>query len=161
MNTSRTATATLALLAALGLALAGCSGTSSPATPGTAGADTSAAQDTPTPTPQPVDLSGEWEQSNKNSEDNYQAATITGDTIEINWISNGGDTRSLYWAGTVTVPTDGSQTFTFESVNDTSKTENAILASSDDTKTFTYDNGELSYEVSALGVTTTVRLAKK
>lgn len=159
MHTARKSTATIALLAAFGLALAGCSGNTTPASSGNAGGETTATQEAPAP--EPVDLTGEWEQSNKNSEDNYQAATVTGDTIEINWVSNGGDTRSLYWAGTVTVPADGSQTFTFDSVNDKSKTDTAMLASGDDTKKFTYDNGELSYEVTALGTTTTVRLAKK
>lgn len=155
MNTASKTVTTFALLAALGIAISGCSNSTAPSSNG----NTAAIQEAPTP--EPVDLTGEWEQSNKKSQDSYQAATIVGDTIEINWISDGGDTRSLYWAGTATIPADGSQSFTFDSVNDTSKTDGAMLASSDDTKTFTYENGELSYEVSALGATTTVRLAKK
>lgn len=46
-------------------------------------------------------------------------------------------------------------------MNDTAKTENALMASSDPTKTFTYTDGEISYEVTALGTTVTVVLAKK
>ena len=53
---------------------------------------------------QPLDLTGEWTQSNKNSEDSYQIATISGETITINWVSNGGDTKSLYWAGSYVAP---------------------------------------------------------
>ena len=45
-----------------------------------------------------IDLTGEWEQSDKNSEDSYQIATITEGTIEVYWVSDGGDTTSLYWA---------------------------------------------------------------
>lgn len=36
-----------------------------------------------------------------------------------------------------------------------------MLASSDPTKTFTYADGEISYEVTALGTTVTVRLAQQ
>jgi len=45
--------------------------------------------------------------------------------------------------------------------NDHSKTEGALLASSDDTKTITYQNGVLSYEASAMGTTTTIKLKKQ
>lgn len=33
----------------------------------------------------PPDLTGEWVQSNSDSKESYQAATISGDTIEIYW----------------------------------------------------------------------------
>lgn len=36
----------------------------------------------------------------------------------------------------------------------------AILASSDDTKVFTFQDGVISYDVSAMGVTQTVNLEK-
>ena len=45
--------------------------------------------------------------------------------------------------------------------NDHSKTGSAMLASSDATKTMTYQKGVLSYETFALGTTTTVKLEKK
>ena len=38
------------------------------------------------------DLTGEWKQKNSKSDDSYQAATISGDTIEIYWVSDNGDT---------------------------------------------------------------------
>jgi len=85
---------------------------------------------------------------------------VTSDTIEINWIADGGYPRSLYWAGMFTVPADGSDSFTFDSINVNSKTDGAMLASSDDTKTLTYEKGELIYEVLALGTTTISRFAK-
>lgn len=159
MNAVSKTTATLALLAAFGFALTGCAGGGAPATSGAAEGGTTATQEAPAP--QPVDLTGEWEQSNKKSETNFQRATIAGDTIEVYWIADGGDTKSLYWAGTVEAPSDGSQSFSWDSVNDKTKTESAMLASNDDTKKFAYENGELSYEVTAMGTTTTVRLAKK
>ena len=108
-----------------------------------------------------ADLTGEWKQSNSKSDDSYQAATISGDTIEIYWVSDNGDTKSLYWAGSFVAPTTADEPYIWNSENDLSKTDTAMLASSDDTKTMTYQNGVLSYEASALGTTTTVKLEKK
>jgi len=107
------------------------------------------------------DLTGEWKQTNSKSVDSYQAATISGNTIEIYWVSDNGDTKSLYWAGSFIAPTSADEPFIWNSENDHNKTENAFLASNDDTKTMTYQDGELSYQASALGTTTTVKLEKK
>lgn len=106
-------------------------------------------------------LTGAWKQSNSKSGDSYQAATISGDTIEIYWVSDNGNTKSLYWAGSFAAPTSADEPYKWDSKNDHSKTENAMLASSDDTKTMTYQNGILSYESSAMGTTTTVKLEKQ
>lgn len=105
-------------------------------------------------------LTGEWKQENSKSDDSYQAATISGDTIEIYWVRDNGDTKSLYWAGSFVVPTTADEPYSWTSKNDHSKTKSALLASSDDTKTITYQNGVLSYEASAMGTTTTVKLKK-
>lgn len=113
------------------------------------------------PEKQIPDLTGEWKQVNSNSEESYQAATISGDTIEIYWISDNGDTKSLYWAGSFVAPTTANEPYKWDSKNDHSKTENALLASNDDTKTMTYQNGVLSYEASSMGTTTTVKLKKQ
>ena len=77
-----------------------------------------------------------------------------------NWVMDNGDTKSLYWAGTFVPPTDTTEPYIWDSQNDTEQTGMAILASGDDTKAFTYSDGFISYEVSALGTTTTVRLSK-
>lgn len=106
------------------------------------------------------DLTGEWKQENSKSDDSYQAATISGDTIEIYWVRDNGDTKSLYWAGSFVAPTTADEPYSWTSKNDHSKTKSSLLASSDDTKTITYQNGILSYEVSAMGTTTTVKLKK-
>lgn len=110
---------------------------------------------------EPPNLIGEWKQVNSNSEDSWQAATIEGETITIYWVSNGGDTKSLYWAGTYIAPTATDEPYSWDSANDHSQTGTALLASGDDTKTMTYENGQLSYSASALGTTTTVRLEKQ
>lgn len=111
--------------------------------------------------PQAPDLTGEWKQVNSNSDDFYQIATIEGETIEINWFTESEETKALYWAGSYIAPETADEPYTWDSVNDKEKTDSAMLASGDDTKTFTYEDGQLSYEASAMGVTQTVRLEKQ
>lgn len=75
-------------------------------------------QDAPETDPAtPPDLVGEWKQTNSNTDDTWQSATIRGDTIEVYWVSDGGDTKALYWAGTFDAPTTADEPYTWESVN--------------------------------------------
>lgn len=136
----------------LTLPLTACGGNAS----NSADADAAAQQEE---APQPSDLTGEWVQVNSNAEDSYQTATITDDTITVNWVMP--DTTALYWAGSFEAPTTADEPYTWDSANDTEQTANALLASPDETKTFTYEDGQISYSVSAMGVTTTVKLEKK
>ncbi len=53
---------------------------------------------------QPANLIGTWKQTNSNSTDMWMEAEITADTITIQWVSDDGDTKSLYWKGTYTAP---------------------------------------------------------
>lgn len=108
---------------------------------------------------EPANLNGEWTQTNSASEDSYQQATITDDAIEVYWVSDGGNTKSLYWSGTYTAPTEPGD-YNWTSENDKSKTDTALLASGNDTKDFSYSSSDnkISYQVSALGTTTTVEL---
>lgn len=106
-------------------------------------------------------LVGEWKQVNSNSEDSFQTATVTGDVIEVYWVTTSTDTKSLYWAGSFTAPTTADEPYSWDSKNDTEKTGSALLASTDSTKTFTYKDGQISYGVTALGTTQTVKLEKQ
>lgn len=106
-----------------------------------------------------VDLTGEWEEID-GSEDTVHIATITNDTIEVYWFNKNDETKSLYWAGSFTPPTDNSKKYEWESINDKEKTDTAILASTSETKKFTYKDGQITYEASALGNTKTVKLEK-
>ncbi len=135
----------------LTLPLTACGGSAS----SSADTDTSTQQEAP----QPPDLTGEWVQVNNDTEDSYQTATITADTITVNWVMP--DTTALYWAGSFEAPTTADEPYSWDSANDTEQTANALLASPDETKTFTYEDGQLSYSVSAMGVTTTIKLEKK
>ncbi|MGI5825239.1 MAG: hypothetical protein ACOX7J_06670 [Bacillota bacterium] len=109
----------------------------------------------------PPDLTGEWKQVNSASETAYQSANIQGDIIEIYWIDEDTDTKSLYWAGTFIAPTTPDEPYTWDSANDTEKTDSSLMASTAPTKTITYENGQISYDASALGVTQTVKLEKE
>ena len=103
-----------------------------------------------------LDLTGNWEKQNPG--DSYQAGYIVGDIIEIYWIMDGGESHALYWSGSYVAPTEDTNSYSWVSVNNTDRTHGKLLASSVDTKTFTYKNGVLSYSVSMLGVTTTYKL---
>ena len=105
-----------------------------------------------------LSLIGTWVQTNSSSEDSYQKAVISDGSMEIYWVSEGGATEALYWAGTYQEPTTNDKEYVWSSVNDKEKTDAALLASGDDTKEFTYNDGVISYSVSAMGVTTTVEL---
>ncbi len=145
--------AAIALASVLAMTmLAGCSG-------GTSSTNASSQEAVKA---EPLNLDGTWKSTNSDSEDSWQEAVIDGDTITINWVSNNGDTKSLYWAGSVVEPTDVTvdDAYTWDSVNDTEQTSKALLASGNETKKFTYDDGELSYEASAMGTTKTVRMER-
>ena len=78
--------------------------------------------------------------------------------MTVSWVSP--DSATLYWAGTFTPPASADEPYTWTSKNDKAKTSMALLASSSDTKDFTYENGKIKYEVSGFGTTTTVELER-
>ena len=108
----------------------------------------------------PPDLDGEWRENN-GSEESFHGVLISGNTIEIYWVSEGGQAASLYWAGSYTPPPDGKEPYTWVSEDDVTRTSAAQLASGERTKTFTYQNGILSYSASVLGVSTTIEAIKR
>ena len=107
----------------------------------------------------PPDLYGEWREVTKS--DSYHGIYINGDSIEIYWVSDGGLSRSLYWAGSFDPPPDGTEPYSWDSLNDVTQTSAALVASGESVKTFTYENGKLTYSASVLGVTTTVEAEKQ
>ncbi|MFE4195861.1 hypothetical protein ACFRJ9_08345 [Paenarthrobacter sp. NPDC056912] len=135
------------------LTLTGCAG-AAPATNGTAESKTTQEE------PKTPDLTGGWKQSNPASEKSYQQATITADKITVEWVTDSGNTTSIYWVGTFAAPSSATEPYTWTSARDVEATKSALLASSDDVKEFKYEAGTISYKVSALGTTTTVNLKK-
>ena len=107
---------------------------------------------------EPTDLTGTWVQVDP--AETYHKAIISGDVIEIDWISEEDDLEALYWAGTYTAPTDQVEDYKWTSTRDEELTNMALFASTDDTKEFTYSKGKISYSASALETTTTVVLEK-
>ena len=93
----------------------------------------------------------------------YHEAEIKGKTITIYWINSEEDSKALYWSGSVDAPENitTKDTFEWSSKNDKEKTRSALMASDDDTKVIKYENGQLSYSASMMGVTTTVKLEKQ
>lgn len=106
-----------------------------------------------------ADLTGTWKQTNSNDPSSYMEATISGDTIEVNWI--GTDTKSLYWKGTYQAPAAAGD-WKWTSQGDTETMASALLASQDATKDFTYSEADgVSWETTALGTTITVKTVKQ
>lgn len=107
---------------------------------------------------EPTSLIGIWKSEVNNS--SYQEAVISESSIEINWVSDNGKTKSLYWSGTYSEPTEKTDNYTWISENNKQQTDAALMASGDDTKEFTFKNNVISYEVSALGTTKTMELSQ-
>lgn len=120
--------------------------------------NSSSSQSTEAAPEEPTDLTGTWK--SEENEGSWMEATIADDTIEINWVSDDGNTRSIYWVGTYEAPTEAVKEYNWTSERDKEKTDTALLASTDDTKDFTYKDDVISYEVSAMGTTTTMELTK-
>lgn len=105
----------------------------------------------------PEKFEGAYIQEDADSKETFMEAVVEGDTITVNWNMNGGETIALYWAGTFEQP-QGRAEYTFDSVNDTEKTQYALLASHDETKPITVNGGKISFSVTAMGATTTVHM---
>lgn len=151
----------LALAITAAFALTGCSSTPDTAPAPSAKSTTSAAAQ-PTKEPaKPADLAGTWKQTNSSAADSYQEAEISGDVITINWVADNGDTKSIYWVGSFTAPAAATTPYQWTSTRDQAATESAMLASTDDTKDFTFQDDTISYTASALGTTTTIKLKKQ
>lgn len=104
-------------------------------------------------------LTGEWKQINSLSKTDYQIAYIYDSTIDIYWVSEKDDIKALYWSGSYEAPKTNSN-YSWISKNNTDKTNNALLASDDATKKFTYKDGTITYEATGLGTTAAIILQK-
>ena len=144
---------TLLIAGTLALSITACGSESAGSTDNTE--KESAAEEAPE---EPTDLTGTWK--SEDNEGSWMEASITADTIEINWISDDGKTKSIYWIGTYQAPDEAVDEYSWTSERDKEKTDTALLASTDDTKDFTYKDDIISYEVSAVGTTTTMELTK-
>lgn len=99
--------------------------------------------------PETEDLSGAW-----SSED--MSAVVEGNELSIFW--DDGETRALYWKGDI--PESIISGDPFVSAGDTDAMDNSLLGSLDDRKAFIYENGELSFDLTVMGVTQTITMTK-
>ncbi|MDJ0379112.1 hypothetical protein [Cryobacterium sp. PH31-L1] len=104
------------------------------------------------------DLTGGWKQSNSQSETDFMTATIVDGVISIDWELGSEDITAVYWVGTFEGPADANATHTWTSQRNAAETDNALMASTDNTKEFTYEDGLISYSVSIQGESATVEL---
>lgn len=100
--------------------------------------------------PVPLDLLGEWKQSNSPSDADYQGILITEDGIDVYWILGTSKGAALYWSGSFTPPPEGStekDTYTWKSEANTSRTALSALTNKSKSMEFTYENGKITYKV--------------
>ncbi|WP_434317548.1 hypothetical protein [Leifsonia sp. P73] len=142
------------------IALTGCS-TTPDAAPAASSNTKSSSSAAPTKeAAKTPDLTGTWKQTTSAAADSYQEAEISGNVITINWVTDNGDTKSIYWVGSFAAPTDSATPYKWTSTRDEAATESAMLASQDATKVFTFQDDTITYSASALGTTTTIKLKK-
>lgn len=106
-----------------------------------------------------TDLSGTWK--TKEEDGSWMEAEIKDDVITINWISDEGESTSVFWVGSYDAPKDSGNEYSWKSKRDKDKTDKEPLASSDDTKKFTYKDEKLTYQMTGFGVTTTMSMTRE
>lgn len=108
----------------------------------------------------PKTLVGRWVQSNDLDNDVIMKATVSkGNTIQVNMQAR--DSTSIYWLGSFKSNKNPRSSFNVISRGDQDAMSMSIFGSVDSTKRFKYKNGDLSFEFSMLGTTSTVHLKKQ
>lgn len=102
---------------------------------------------TPAPTKEaPVSLDGTWKA------EGFEAV-VAADSIEINIVST--DSESLYWKGTFASGTDK-----ITSIADREALDASMLGSQDSEKVFAIDGDKITFKMSMMGTTKTIKLKK-
>lgn len=140
------------------LALSGCGATdAAPASTSPAGANEAKPVEE---APKAPDLTGDWKQSNSHSETDFMTAAIADGVVSIDWELGSEEITAVYWVGTFEAPADATEPHTWTSQRDAAATDTAVMASTEDTKEFTYTEGLLSFTVSIQGESATVEMKK-
>lgn len=126
---------TVLLTGALLLGMVGCS--DSPETPE---ASSTPAERTPASSADPLDISGQWVQSNNLHTEVGHVAYITQDSIEVYWLYTENDFIFPYWTGTLSAAEDG--VWVSENQADMILPD---VTCTDDVKEFEYKDGLLCY----------------
>nr|WP_325297683.1 DUF5067 domain-containing protein [uncultured Dysosmobacter sp.] len=109
--------------------------------------------------PAAPDLSGEWK-SDESDDGTCMGAYIDGESIEVYWVIPSEDMVALYWAGSFDAPTTADEPYTWTSNADSDRNNSALLASTDATKDFTYQDGKISCSVTSFGETQDMNFEK-
>jgi len=145
----------LALTLSLCLALTACGGNS-----GEDSKEEGPYQEEPSE-PSAPDLSGEWRTIASTEDDTGMGAYIDGEKIEVYWLIPSENMTALYWAGSFSAPESAEEPYKWTSNADKDRNSSALMASTDDTKDFTYDGGTLTCSVTAFGVTQEMEFQKE
>ncbi|AOZ64911.1 hypothetical protein SEA_ESKETIT_46 [Streptomyces phage Esketit] len=111
----------------------------------------------------PKSFVGDWYQTNGKDTGVYMTAAVSSnDTIQIHLKTR--DSGGVYWMGSFQVSDKKtSDSFKLESKADPDAQKwmaSSIFGSQDKSKSFKYENGDLSYEFTMVGVTKTIHLSK-
>lgn len=104
---------------------------------------------------------GEYHQTANGVNGAFMSAVVSDGKIEVTLKLDSGeegdsDATGTYWVGSF----DRSKAPTIVSDADLKDLNTSMFGSQDDTKTFTYDHGDLSFPFEMLGIKTTVHLTK-
>lgn len=105
----------------------------------------------------PSSLIGEWHQVNSNP-NGWMTASISGESIQVNL--HGRDSSSIFWMGSFDTSKPPVGKFKVVSLGDQDAMMWKIAASKEKQKTFAYNNGDLSFEFSVAGTSTTIHMNK-
>lgn len=109
----------------------------------------------------PLDLTGEWVQTNSAAKDRYQAISITEESIDVYWISEREGIYMLYWSGSCKAPTTRKDAYHWKSENNTARTSTSRRGSQAAEKEFSYADGKLTYRVEEGGEPETVEAERR
>lgn len=107
--------------------------------------------------PTKVNFEGSWAMVNPEPALNM-TAMISNDTIEIIWDLD--DLTALYWKGSFPTTDQLSSIEKIESVGDVPAMDASLLGSQNKTKTFTYKDGRLAFELTVMGTTRVIELER-
>jgi hypothetical protein len=127
-----------------------------------AGAFTSSASDAKHPSNRVI--TGDYHQTANGVKGDIMSATVKDGKITVDMLldpGTEGDSKAegTYWDGSFDT-SNTSDSFTVVSDANLAMLNTSVLGSQDDTKTFDYKNGDLSFPFEMLGIKTTVHLSK-
>lgn len=106
----------------------------------------------------PLTLDGHYHQTKNDIRNTSMSADISGNTIRIEMTLNG--EKGHYWVGSFNPGDDITKSFEVVSNVNSDELSGSLFRSKDQTKTFTYQDGDLSFEFTIRGMKTVVHLSR-